>query len=112
MRTFLIGTTVSLLLACGGGGSGTDSVVVAFGIAYVKHPLPDTDQSDAREALAFIAGGDLYYRDLASPSAAERNITATYTGGLGDVKDVEVSYDGSTLLFAMHAPEIEGSSRV
>lgn len=100
---------VSLLFACGGGGGGSDSVIVAFGIAYVKHPVPDTDQSDAREALAFNAGGDLYYRDLASPSAVERNVTATYTSGMGDVKDVEVSYDGSTLLFTMHAPEIEGA---
>lgn len=108
-RILLIGMAVSLLLGCGGGGSDSSSVVVAFGIAYVKHPVPENDQSDAREALAFNAGGDLYYRDLASASAVERNITGAFTGGMGDVKDVEVSYDGTRLLFAMHAPEIEGA---
>lgn len=101
---------ISLITACGGGGgNGTNSVIVQFGIAYVKRPLPENDQSDAREALTFNAGGDLYYRNLASPSAAERNITSAFTGGMGDVKDVEVSYDGIKLLFAMHAPEIEGA---
>jgi len=104
----LIGAFVSLLTACGG-GSGTDSVVVQFGIAYVKHPVPQNDQSDAREALTFNEGGDLYYRNLASSSAAERNLTSRFTGGLGDVKDVEVSFDGTRLLFAMRAPEIEGA---
>ena len=103
---------LSLLILGGcGGGKGADPVVEAFGIAYIKRPLPDDPQAttDVRDATAFNAGGDLFYRDLASAGARERNITFRETGGLGDVRDVESSFDGSKLLFAMRAPEIEGA---
>ncbi len=84
------------------------------GIAYVSRPLAFDStggviQPDIREALRFNPGADLIYRESASPSASERNVTASFTRGLGDVKDVEASYDGTKLLFAMHAPEIEGA---
>ena len=46
----------------------------------------------------------------ASPSSAERNLTAAITKGLGDVRDVEASYDGRKLLFALHEPNIVGAS--
>ena len=103
-----------LLAACGGDGQDPDPLVEDFGIAFVARPVALDDegepvQSDIREVLTFNPGGDLYYRDQASPSAPERNLTASYTGGMGDVKDVEVSYDGEKLLFAMRAPEIEGA---
>ena len=103
----LIGT-LSLLSGCGGGTQSPDSIVPDVGMAYVKRPLIANRQPDARNPLAFTrdAGGDLYFRDYASPSAQERNITAQVTAGLGDVKDVEVSYDGGKLLFALHEPEI------
>ncbi len=99
----------TLLLNGCGGGEGVDPVVEAFGIAYVKRPLPADPQArtDLRDATEFNAGGDLFYRSLAAASAKEKNITFRETGGLGDVKDVESSYDGSKLLFAMRAPEIE-----
>ena len=84
-------------------------MVENFGIAYVARPLPLEPISDGRELLGFTPGGDLYYRDLASPGARERNITAAITGGAGDVRDVAVSLDGSRLLFALHLPEIEGA---
>ncbi|MFQ5981952.1 MAG: hypothetical protein ACE5KS_01120, partial [Woeseiaceae bacterium] len=47
---------------------------------------------------------DLYFRDRASPRALDVNITESITQGLGDVRDVEIAYDGSTLLFAMRGP--------
>jgi len=103
-----------VLQACGGGdGQDPDPLVEDFGIAFVRRPLiVDMNnvltQPDIREVLTFNAGGDLFYRDLASPSARQRNITGSFTGGMGDVKDVEVSYDGERLLFAMRAPEIPG----
>ena len=84
-------------------------MVENFGIAYVARPLPLEPISDGRELLGFTPGGDLYYRDLASPGARERNITAAITGGAGDVRDVAVSPDGSRLLFALHLPEVEGA---
>ncbi len=115
-RLFVSGLLGLLLSACGGGGGqGTDDPLAGdAGVAYVSRPLAFDStggviQPDIREALTFNPGADLIYRELASPSAAERNVTASFTGGLGDVKDVEVSYDGTKLLFAMHAPEIEGA---
>ncbi len=101
-------STILLLAACGG-GEGVDPVVENFGIGYVVRPLPEDGNSDSRELLSFTAGGDLYYRDLASPGARERNITYPVTGGQGDVRDVSVSYDGSKLLFALRLPEIKGA---
>ncbi|TCK17062.1 hypothetical protein DFR30_0282 [Thiogranum longum] len=102
-----------LLSACGGGEStssaGPDPLVEDFGIAYVRQPVPEMDTADVREPATFQAGGDLIYRDLASPVAKERNITERVTGGMGDVKDVEASFDGSRLLFALRLPDIEGA---
>jgi hypothetical protein len=104
-----------VLAACGGGeGQDPDPFVNDAGLAFVRRAvvLDDTGalvQPDIREALTFNEGSDLFYRELASPSAPERNVTGVYTGGLGDVKGVEVSYDGSRLLFAMRAPEIPGA---
>lgn len=103
-----------VLQACGGGeGQDPDPLVEDYGIAFVRRPLVvDMNnmlvQPDIREVLTFNPGADLFYRDLASPSAPQRNITASFTGGHGDVKDVEVSYDGKRLLFAMRAAEIPG----
>jgi hypothetical protein len=110
------------LSACGGGGDGgvgiaggqgPDPVAVYVPIAYVKRPLPTDDQglvesSDARELITFDVGADLYLLERASPSAAERNITMDETQGLGDVRDLEVSYDGLRIVFAMRGPFLEG----
>lgn len=107
-----LGILSASLSGCGSGGEGEIAVVENFAIAYVKRPVPareDNDRSDLRDAIAFRPGGDLYIRDLAAPGASEHNITGVYTGGMGDVKDLTVSYDGQRLLFAMRAPEIEGA---
>lgn len=87
-----------------------DPVVQDYGIAYVKRAVTDTDQTSVLDIQGFHEGGDLYYRNLASPSATERSVSRRFTGGMGDVRDVEVSYDGERLLFAMRAPEIEGAA--
>ncbi len=94
-----------------GGGQDPDPIVLDFPIAYVKRPVPTgmAMQRDARELLEFEPGGDLWVRDRASPSAAERNITAAVTMGQGDVRDVEPSYDGTRLVFALHRPLIDGA---
>ncbi len=89
-------------------------MVVDYPVAYVKRPLPTDNQGnltelDSRRAVEYHAGGDLYVRDRASPSATERNVTGSITGGKGDVKDVSVSYDGNTLLFAVRLPDIDGA---
>ncbi|MGB5338026.1 MAG: hypothetical protein WBO06_02915 [Gammaproteobacteria bacterium] len=116
-RSYLLaGVAGMLLTACGGSGEGQDPdpLVEDFGIAFVARPVPMDEegipvQPDIREVTTFNAGADLFYRELASPSAPERNVTVAFTGGMGDVKDVEASYDGEKLLFAMRAPEIENA---
>jgi hypothetical protein len=113
-RCALLLASAALLVACGGGeGQDPDPLVEDYGMAFVMRPLDVNAQGavvqpDIREAESFTPGGDLYYRDLASPSAPQRNVTGALTGGMGDVKDVEVSYDGERLLFAMRMPDIPG----
>ncbi|VAX07012.1 FIG00785302: hypothetical protein [hydrothermal vent metagenome] len=103
-----------LLQACGGGGEdGTsgesvDPIIQDSGIAYVKRPIPVDAETgvpvdeDARDPRPYRTGGDLYYRTRALPSALETNLTNSITLGLGDIKNVQVSYDGTKLLFALH----------
>jgi len=92
-----------------GNGQRPDPVIIDFPIAYVKAPLPVDDQgefmqTDVRELVTFNFGADVYFRDRASPSALDVNITEAITQGLGAVRDLEIAYDGSTLLFAMRGP--------
>jgi len=118
LQAAAVGLSCLLIGACGGGSAtvggagsgGIDPLVEDFGIAYVRQPVPDMDTEDLRDPMAFNPGGDLIFRDLASPSANERNITAGVTGGMGDVRDVEVSYDGTRLLFSLRLPEIQGAA--
>ena len=94
-----------------GSGQAADPVVVDFPIAYVKRPVPaaGTPPADARRLLDVQPGSDLYVRDRASANAVERNVTAEITHGAGEVRDVEPSYDGTKLLFAMREPLVEGA---
>ncbi|MEO1037112.1 MAG: hypothetical protein AAFX44_16265 [Pseudomonadota bacterium] len=108
--------------ACGGGGSGVglgdgqtaDPVVLDFPIVYVRRPIPVDDmgdplQVDIRDLITFNVGADLFFRDRASPSTPDRNLTGDITQGLGDIRDVDISNDGSSVLFAMRAQFIEGA---
>lgn len=105
------------LAGCQGESQAPDPVVKDFPIAYVKRAVPTVmvdgveqiAPTDIRVSQVFQAGGDLYLRDRASPSADERNITATVTQGDGDVRDVSVSFDGNRLLFSLRLPEIENA---
>ena len=92
-----------------GNGQAPDPVVIDFPIAYIKAPLPVDDQGefvqiDARELISFDFGADLYFRDRASPSSLATNITGAVTQGLGAIRDVEIAYDGSAVVFAMRTP--------
>jgi hypothetical protein len=113
-------TAAALLAGCGGGGvgigdgQGPDPVVLDVPIAYVQRPLPTDGQgelrdSDARELRTFNIGADLWVRDRASPSTASRNVTGSMTQGLYDIRDLEASYDGTRVLFAMRGPFVEGA---
>ena len=109
--------TVLLMAACDGANQGVqigngqapDPVVIDFPIAYIKAPLPADDegefaQTDVRELVSFDFGADLFFKDRASPSSLDVNITGEVTQGLGAIRDVEIAFDGSTVIFAMRTP--------
>ena len=92
-----------------GNGQSPDPVVIDFPIAYIKSPLPTDDngafqQQDLREQITFDFGADLYYRDRAAVGALPVNITESVSQGLAAIRDVEIDYDGSRLLFSMRGP--------
>jgi hypothetical protein len=92
-----------------GTGQDADPVVIDFPIAYIRAPIPVDDdgnfaQEDLREQITFDFGADLYFRDRASPSAEAINITGELTQGLAAIRDVEIAYDGSAIVFSMRYP--------
>ncbi len=119
-RPLLTGCAVLLLAACSSkgdisvGNSQTPNTATAeFSIAYIKRTLP-TDPTelaalrttdDLRQQRDLWSKADVYIRDKASPGGVERNITTRVTGtNFYDVRDLDVSADGSKLIFAMRGP--------
>ena len=113
-----------------GSGQDADPVVIDFPIAYVRRMLPVDEEGaplvfDARELIDFAGGAELILRDRASPTSLETNLTEVFlldleaeraeageldeetgtTAGL-DIRDLSVSFDGNTLLFAMRLPPL------
>lgn len=96
----------AVLAGCGSSNSG-DSLAIDegdkssgdFKIAYVKRSVDSV--GNPTDAGRFRAGGDLFIRDLSAGAADETNITGALTNGTGDVSDLEVSYDGTRLVFSM-----------
>ncbi|MDH5425300.1 MAG: hypothetical protein OEY29_09920 [Gammaproteobacteria bacterium] len=78
------------------------SPVSSSPIVYVKRPVRAL--AEPIDPAGFAAGGDLYWRDAASASAEEINLTRTQTAGGGDVSSPEVSYDGTKVVFSMRRP--------
>lgn len=116
-KRLLLFCAAAWLTACGGSdgsvGVGTgqdpDPVALDFPIAYTKGPLLDDQMAlqsptDIREVQRFNVGTDLYVLDRASPTAPEQNVTLSETQGLGDVQGVEISIDGTRVLFSMRGP--------
>ena len=74
---------VTGLFGLAGCTGGQDQTVADLAIAYIKRPIPIVPNSnppemvdpDVRIPTAFSAGGDVYVRSSASPSASARNIT-------------------------------------
>jgi len=93
------GLVLAALLAGCGSGSESTTVQGDVSIAYVKRA--NGTLGNPTDSVVSGTGGDLYVRDRSSPNGSEQNVTATYTGGQGDVSDVEVAYDGTKLLFTM-----------
>lgn len=123
IRKLWIGGLCLVLASCGG-GQDEDKVTIGLGqsspssangnaadypIFYVKRVTPDMTMADddMRRLRTFSTNADLYKRDRASPSAVETNITARVREDedeLWDVKDVDVSHDGTKVIFAMRGP--------
>lgn len=104
----ILGIAIS---ACSGGGSvdvgsgqTPDPATVDFPIFYVKRTIPE-DSDDLRQMRPFAPSANLFKRDRAAPGAAETNLTGRVTGDKPyDVKDVDVSFDGKKVAFAMRGP--------
>ncbi len=110
--------------ACTGGSGGNislatsdqsdDPVVLEVAIAYIVRPLPES-ATDLRDPLQFVPGAKLVVRERAAATAADIDVTdqiATIVAeeeGVSidtiafDIRGLESSYDGSTLIFAVRA---------
>jgi hypothetical protein len=114
----VVASQLALLAGCSsgakvdiGGGQGVDPGTINFPIAYVKHyfdaqTLQDLDDlnNPGRTRLA-VPDADLFLRTSSSPSATEIDITGGITtNGVYDIKDVNVSPDGTRLIFSMRGP--------
>jgi Hydrazine synthase alpha subunit middle domain len=92
------------------GGQTLTPGVTNFPLAYVKRPVLALSGAnaitdiDARDLITSITGGDLYIRDTASGAGAEVNVTGSITNGKGDVRDLDVSPDGTTVVFSLRLP--------
>jgi mono/diheme cytochrome c family protein len=100
-------------------------VVVENPVVFVKRPLLFDENNgmligdNLAEPAAFRPGARLFLKDRASPNAPARNISSSAFSGsaflnsdgtlLYDVKDLNASFDGTRVVFAMRAPEIEGA---
>jgi hypothetical protein len=130
-KIILLKSTLSLVLtgflyACGGGGGGSgsvtlttgsqdeDPVVVEVPVAYIKRPLTE-QPPDLRDPIAFFPGAKMYVRDRAATSADDVDVSAKIADIVAeeegvsddmivlDIKDIESSFDGKTLVFAVRA---------
>ena len=106
--------SAALLTACGGGGGpkgsnqDPDPVVQDVPLAYVVRAVPAEGEEASRflDLDGFFPGSKLILRNRAAPKSAEKEIPNRLfgEGDLYDVKDLEVSYDGTKLLFALRGP--------
>jgi hypothetical protein len=84
-----------------------------FAIAYIKRTLP-TDATALAQLRAkddvtlprnYWSKADVFIRSAANPQGIETNITTSVTGkDFWDAKDLDVSTDGTLLIFALRGP--------
>jgi hypothetical protein len=85
------------------GGQTLTPGITNFPLAYIKRPVLTKD-IDVRDLITSITGGDLYIRSQASAAGAEVNVTGSITKGMGDVRDLDISPDGTTIVFSLRLP--------
>ena len=93
------------------GGETLTPGVTNYPLAYIKRPVLPTKATetmptdiDARDLITSITGSDLYVRAQASAGGAEVNVTKSITGGTGAVRDLDVSPDGTKIVFSLRLP--------
>jgi hypothetical protein len=97
------------------GGETLTPGITNFPLAYIKRPapaatakasatnIPPTD-INVLDLITSTPGGDLYIRNQANSAGAEVNVTGSMTQGMGDVRDLDVSPDGTTVVFSLRLP--------
>jgi Hydrazine synthase alpha subunit middle domain len=124
IRTLGIALMAAVIAACSsrgnldiGKGQSSGGLDIDFAIAYIKRTLPSDStglaQLRAKDDITLPRGywskADVYVRSSASPTGTESNITASITGSdFWDVKDLDVSPDGTLLIFSMRGPITAG----
>ena len=86
------------------GGQNLTPGITNYPLAYIKRPVIAKDFDNVRDLITSITGGDVYIRDTASAGGAETNISASITKGKGDVRDLDVSPDGTKMIFSLRLP--------
>ena len=92
------------LAACTGAASDSATGAIQGDVPIAYAMRANTIRANPTNGAPSAPGGDLIVRAKASPSAAEHNLTAQFTQGLGDVSGPDVSYDGKKIIFAMNCP--------
>jgi hypothetical protein len=85
------------------GGQTLTPGITNFPLAYIKRPVLTKD-IDVRDLITSITGSDLFIRSQASAAGQEVNVTGSITKGMGDVRDLDVSPDGTTIVFSLRLP--------
>src|SRR5271166_5601844 len=97
------------------GGQSLSPGITNYPMVYIKQPIlikptKKGDKAatpadiDVRDLITSITGSDLYVRDTASATGTETDVTASVTGGTGAVRDLDVSPDGTKLVFSLRMP--------
>jgi Hydrazine synthase alpha subunit middle domain/WD40-like Beta Propeller Repeat len=130
VRALAIAAAAALAGACSSGGwsaltigatAANDPVSPDYPVAYIKRTLPDLTANPMALPLTddiriqrggnkvFNGPADVFLRAQASPAAAEQNLTGSITQGMWDVRDLDVSFDGTLLVFSMRPPLMPGT---
>src|SRR6202522_1845910 len=97
------------------GGQALTPGINNYPMAYVKQPVlaANTNKKDkaatpadinVEDLITSITGSDLYVRETASASSPEVNVTFPITNGMGAVRDLDVSPDGTKVVFSLRLP--------
>src|ERR1700722_1680819 len=92
------------------GGQTLTPGVTNFPLAYIKRPAPAGTPTAANpdinvlDLITSTTGGDLYVRSQANAGGTEVNVTGAITQGMGDVRDLDVSPDGTKVVFSLRLP--------